>query len=89
MLHELIETIGHASSYGSGALKALQNESLPELDLLVREAVQNSSDAAIGIEEDSFAVNFTVGLFNSIKLNNMLGSLATVLNDRLSSTNPE
>lgn len=79
MLHELIETIGHASSYGSGALKALQNENLPELDLLVREAIQNSSDAAIGIDADSFAVNFTVDVFVPHELNELLGSLSGVL----------
>lgn len=82
MLHELIETIGHASSYGSGALKALQNDNLPELDLLVREAIQNSSDAAIGMEADSFAVNFTVGEFTPHDLNPLMNSLTEVMNDR-------
>ena len=49
MLDELIKTMDHGVSYGSGALKALQNDSLPDLDLLVREAIQNSSDAALGL----------------------------------------
>lgn len=54
MLDELIKTMDYGVSYGSGALKALQNDSLPELDLLVREAIQNSSDASRKIKESSF-----------------------------------
>lgn len=51
-------------SYGSGALKALQNDNIPELDLLVREAIQNSSDAAINQPGDSCNINFTQGSFS-------------------------
>lgn len=53
MLQSLILPMKIGVSYGSGALKALQNESMPELDLLVREAIQNSSDAAIGLPDES------------------------------------
>ena len=39
----LIPQVDYTStSYGSVLLKSLQTEKLPELDLLVREAVQNS-----------------------------------------------
>ena len=46
-------------SYGSGSLKALQNDNLPEIDLLVREAIQNSSDASLREPGDSFGVSFS------------------------------
>lgn len=45
MFQSLILPMKIGVSYGSGALKALQNVNIPELDLLVREAIQNSSDA--------------------------------------------
>ncbi len=82
MLDELIKTMDYGISYGSGTLKALQNDSLPELDLLVREAIQNSSDAARKIENARFDVNFSVGTFKSHNLNLELNSLAKVLDDR-------
>ena len=58
MLQSLILPMKIGVSYGSGALKALQNDNIPDLDLLVREAIQNSSDAAIGQPEDSCNINF-------------------------------
>ena len=45
MLDSHILGMDYGRSYGSGSLKALQNDNLPEIDLLVREAIQNSSDA--------------------------------------------
>lgn len=80
MLDELIKTMDHGVSYGSGALKALQNDNLPEIDLLVREAVQNSSDASLKIDADRFDVNFTIGTFSPLKFNSELGSLKEILN---------
>ena len=79
MLDELIKTMDHGVSYGSGALKALQNDSLPELDLLVREAIQNSSDASLKIDGERFDVNFTIGTFIPEKFNAELGSLKDIL----------
>ena len=79
MLDELIKTMDHGVSYGSGALKALQNDSLPEIDLLVREAIQNSSDASLKVDADRFDVNFTIGTFNPLKFNAELGSLKAIL----------
>ena len=79
MLDELIKTMDHGVSYGSGALKALQNDSLPEIDLLVREAIQNSSDASLKVDADRFDVNFTIGTFNPLKFNAELESLKTIL----------
>lgn len=45
----LIEKAEHGkmSPFGSALLRSLQNNSLPDLDLLVREAIQNSLDAAL------------------------------------------
>lgn len=80
MLDELIKTMDHGVSYGSGALKALQNDNLPEIDLLVREAIQNSSDASLKIDADRFDVNFTIGTFCPLKFNSELGSLKAILN---------
>ena len=82
MLDELIKTMDYGVSYGSGALKALQNDTLPELDLLVREAIQNSSDASLGIDDERFDVNFNVGKFTPYVLNAELNSLKQVLNER-------
>lgn len=40
MFQSLILPMKIGVSYGSGALKALQNDNIPELGLLVREAIQ-------------------------------------------------
>ena len=58
MLDREILKTNYGVSYGSVTLKSLQNDNIPELDLLVREAIQNSSDAALGEEGPSYAVNF-------------------------------
>ena len=47
MLDREILRTDYGVSYGSVTLKSLQNDNVPELDLLVREAIQNSSDAAL------------------------------------------
>jgi len=84
-MFEFIPKMGIAVSYGSGALKALQNDTMPELDLLVREAIQNSSDASIKVKaEESFAVNFNVGSFDPVKFNSLLPSVRKELDSRYS-----
>jgi len=45
-----IAELGKMSQSGDSLLKLIQNNDLPILDLLVREAVQNSLDAGIGVE---------------------------------------
>ncbi len=72
MLESLILKMGKGVAYGSSALKALQNDNLPELDLLVREAIQNSSDAAIDQPGDSCKINFTQGSFCPANFNSFL-----------------
>ena len=82
MLQSLILPMKIGVSYGSGALKALQNDNLPELDLLVREAIQNSSDAAINQPDDSCNINFTQGSFSSEAFNALLPDIGHILNRR-------
>lgn len=82
MLQSLILQMNIGISYGSGALKALQNDNIPELDLLVREAIQNSSDASLEQPEDSCSVNFTQGKFSPPAFNSMLSDIGPVLDKR-------
>jgi hypothetical protein len=72
----------YAISYGSVTLKSLQNDNIPELDLLVREAIQNSSDAALNEPGSSFDVNFSYGSFVPHKFNENLQGLKEVLNKK-------
>lgn len=61
----LIPSIEYSgAAYGSAFLKSLQTEKLPELDLLVRESVQNSSDASIGIDHKNFWIDYTFSEFD-------------------------
>ncbi len=69
-------------SYGSGSLKALQNDNLPEIDLLVREAIQNSSDASLRETGESFGVNFNYSTFSPCEFNSMLGEVGSILDKR-------
>ena len=59
MLERFVLPIDYGVSYGSVTLKSLQNDNVPELDLLVREAIQNSSDASLQETDPFFIVNFT------------------------------
>lgn len=70
------------SSYGSGALKALQNDHIPEVDLLVRESIQNSSDASLKEPQSSFYVNFNYRTFKPARLNAVLKDITGFLNER-------
>lgn len=66
-------------SYGSVTLKSLQNDNIPELDLLVREAIQNSSDAALKEPGDSFTVKFNTGTFVPARFNTNLSGIESIL----------
>ncbi len=85
MLDRLILKTDYAVSYGSVTLKSLQNDNIPELDLLVRESIQNSSDAALGMPGQSYNVNFTTGTFVPADFNSFLTDIETDLNDRFPS----
>lgn len=77
---EILEP-GKNVTLGNGLLRILQNEFTPNADLLVRESVQNSLDAA---REDFDFINmdFTVGTFQSNKLANKLDRIGNTLNKR-------
>lgn len=82
MLEHFILKTGYGISYGSAALKSLKSHNVPELDLLVREAIQNSSDAALEQEGDSFRVSFNTGMFEPSRLNFYITDLENTLNQR-------
>lgn len=82
MLDKLILKTDYAVSYGSVTLKSLQNDNIPELDLLVRESIQNSSDAALSLPGPSYNVNFTTGTFKPSAFNSFLTDIEDALNKR-------
>ena len=82
MLDKLILKTDYAVSYGSVTLKSLQNDNIPELDLLVRESIQNSSDAALSLPGQSYNVNFTTGTFKPSAFNSFLSDIEDDLNKR-------
>ena len=81
MLDYKILELNHGVSYGSVTLKSLQNDYVPLLDLLVREAIQNSSDASLEEAGDRFKVNFTTGYFCPKDFNSFMTALDTSLNE--------
>lgn len=82
MLESFILPIDYGVSYGSVTLKSLQNDNVPELDLLVREAIQNSSDASLKEDCPFFTVNFTNGTFCPSKFNFYMTDIEEYLNTR-------
>ncbi|MDD7333667.1 MAG: hypothetical protein PUG70_04670 [Lachnospiraceae bacterium] len=82
MLDREILKLNYGVSYGSVTLSSLQNDAVPEIDLLVREAIQNSSDAAIGLEGPSYRVGFQTGTFAPIAFNAYLTDIEDHLNAR-------
>lgn len=82
MLDSLILKFTQGCADGRGMLKALQNDNLPELDLLVREAIQNSSDASLSQPEPFFGVNFNYGTFKPTELNTYFSEIESILNER-------
>uniref|UniRef100_UPI0026F238B9 hypothetical protein n=1 Tax=Faecalibaculum rodentium TaxID=1702221 RepID=UPI0026F238B9 len=57
-----IAQISNMSQSGSSLLRSIQNNSTPILDLLVRESIQNSLDAAKP-DRRSVRVDFEIGEF--------------------------
>lgn len=82
MLDSCILGMTYSSAYGSGALKVLQNDNIPEIDLLVREAIQNSSDASLKEPESFFGVNFKYHTFCPKKLNSVFSDIGEILDSR-------
>lgn len=73
-----VAEFSHGICYGSTTIKSLQNENIPELDLLVREAVQNSQDAAIGYagKSDYYSIEFNRGKFSAHRFNETLPEIS-------------
>ncbi len=86
MLDSHILGMDYGSSYGSGSLKALQNDNLPEIDLLIREAIQNSSDASLREPGNSFGVSFNYKTFSPKRFNDFLSDVKDILNERYPET---
>lgn len=84
MLDKEILRTDYGVSYGSVTLKSLQNDNVPELDLLVREAIQNSSDASLTEVGNSYSVNFLSGKFSPKQFNAFLTDIECILNDKYS-----
>ena len=74
---------GRMTQSGSSLLKLIQNNSMPILDLLVRESIQNSLDAANEIG-NYVKVNFITGAFSANELNLELEGISASLNKRFS-----
>ena len=66
---------------GDAILRSLQNKSLPIVDLMIRESLQNSLDATLPNAENTI-LDFNVGRFNSYELSSHLEGIENVLNNR-------
>lgn len=82
MLECKVLEFDHGVSYGSVTLTSLQNDFVPELDLLVREAIQNSSDASLKEPDSNFKVSFRTGFFRPSDFNFFMAGLEDTLNSR-------
>ncbi|SFC00273.1 hypothetical protein SAMN04488102_102161 [Alkalibacterium subtropicum] len=69
------------SQDGDSILRSLQNKSMPMIDLLVRESLQNSLDATRKNEENTL-VNFSTGYFKTDKLNRHFDGISDTLANR-------
>lgn len=74
------------SQDGDAILRSLQNKSLPMIDLMVRESIQNSLDATLPNQSET-KVNFSVGKFESEKLSEHFEEIQNVLNTKYSGSN--
>lgn len=66
---------------GDAILRSLQNKSLPIVDLMIRESLQNSLDATLPNVENTI-VDFNIGKFNSHELSAHLEGIENKLNER-------
>ncbi|MCP2034146.1 hypothetical protein L1279_001129 [Planomicrobium sp. HSC-17F08] len=72
---------------GSSLLKLLQNEDTPVLDLLVREAVQNSLDAAASTTHQSVIVDIGLKEFESDSLISKMDGIKDALKKKFDNSN--
>lgn len=75
---------GRMDMSGQGLIRAIQNNNMPILDLLVRESVQNSLDAAEK-STDFVQVDFGVSSFDSNRLAGELEGIEETLSSRFGS----
>lgn len=75
---------GRMTESGSSLLRLIQNQSMPLLDLLVREAVQNSLDAT-NKKDPSVKVDISVRDFQAKELNRNFDSIQHALNSKFPS----
>ncbi|RIN55578.1 hypothetical protein [Staphylococcus simulans] len=69
------------SQDGDAILRSLQNKSLPVIDLMVRESLQNSLDASLP-ESENTIVDFKTGTFNNKALAQHFEGISDDLNSR-------
>ena len=68
---------------GYSILRSLQNKSLPMVDLLVRESIQNSLDATITGQDIRYTlVDYTVGDFDSREFSSLFELVGSKINQR-------
>ena len=77
---------GRMSESGSSLLRLIQNQDIPLLDLLVREALQNSLDAALP-DTQVVNVDLITGDFQSRELNRHLEKIEAPLNKKYGNKN--
>lgn len=71
------------SESGSSLMRLIQNNELPTLDLLVRESIQNSSDAAKPHAEN-VRIDFNIRSFDPVNVNKHFEGITDKLNSRSS-----
>lgn len=78
-----IEVAEHArmSERGSSLLRLIQNNDMPILDLLIRESVQNSLDAALA-GSGNVKIDFSVRNFSSLDINEHLEGIKDNINNQ-------
>lgn len=82
-----IAQFGKMSQSGSSLLKLIQNNDLPILDLLVREAVQNSLDAGIPVQGKEYVhVNLGIKTFETAPFVKYLEGVTEALNFKFGAT---
>src|SRR5699024_2082174 len=74
--------------FGHSLLRLLQNESLPLIDLFIREAIQNSLDATLPEKEETI-VDVGVKEFSNEKLASKLDGITEVLKAKYSGDKPK
>jgi len=78
------------SQTGSSLLKSLQNNNLPVLDLLIRESIQNSLDAALSTDQhDSVIVDMGMREINVPLLGKHFEGIEETLNERFANSSPK